>query len=199
MFHLRAIEPPRPASRDGPRQQLRWDRTGGVAARSAAAAAAPTGDLLPWVARRSPIASAAARSAPGNAHGGGSNSSDAETGGLVVVEGDATAGTTGGERERERRGWGRGGANSQAKPAGRDCHATQLEKWGIICAARSRQRAIGSSPRAHQRGCPCTRATLPKARRAEIVGKWGRWRCGWNRTGGGGLEGIKGERDGDGE
>lgn len=121
--------------------------------------------------------------------------------------GDGWAGGGGGRRdrghdrrrERERRGWGRGGANSQAKPAGRDCHATQLEKWGIICAARSRQRAIGSSPRAHQRGCPCTRATLPKARRAEIVGKWGRWRCGWNRTGGGGLEGIKGERDGDGE
>jgi hypothetical protein len=55
MFHLRAIEPPRPASRDGPGRELRGDRTGGVAARSAAAAAAPTSDLLPWIARRSPL------------------------------------------------------------------------------------------------------------------------------------------------
>jgi hypothetical protein len=152
MIHLRAIEPPRPASTDWPRQELRWNRTGGNAARSAAAAAAPTGDLLPWVTRRSPLRQRDPPPGTRGARGGGSRrwqQHKRRGGGWGGGEGDATAGTTGGER---RGGGGARGATAhgQAKPAGR--HVTQLEKWGLICDARSR------SGRHHDRTSPAARA-----------------------------------------
>lgn len=50
---------------------------------------------------------------------------------VVVVEGDATAGTTGGARERTEEGVRRGGSHSQGKPTGRDCHVTRLNKWDL--------------------------------------------------------------------
>jgi len=153
--------------------------SGGADGRSPPLGRSPIADRLCGSAIRPRERARAARVV--EAHGGGSSSSDAEAGGLVGWWWWRATRPRARQEEREsEEGVGARGANSQAKPAGRDCHVTQLEKWGIICAARSRKRAIGSSPRAHQRGC--TRATLPKARGAEKVGEWGRWRCRRNRT-----------------